>query len=172
MELPYLPHPYLLRHAQLSLDFPRHCIYFSFSGKRLSDRQPGRRTLGVPKALHGDDMITRKGPLACNGKQAAAEVLQQFVCLFEGKGWLDRTINIRSGDARYRLFCSKSRFFAYRMNDSWGISPGVPGWLVCMVTHDQVFLDAETCAFPTEEPETHEWLRLLADNNFEVTQAL
>ena len=126
----------------------------------------------MPRAVQVDDMKTRNGPIACSGKQAAAEVLEQFVCLFDGKGWLNRTICVRSGDARYRLFCSKSRFFAYRMNDSWGISPGVPGWLVCMVTHDRVFVDAETCAFPAEEPDTHEWLRLLTDNDFEVTRAL
>jgi hypothetical protein len=116
-----------------------------------------------------DDVKAGDGPLTCNRKQAAAEVLRQFICFFEGKGWLNRTISVRSGDARYRLFCSESRFFAYRMNDSWGIPPGVPGWPVCMVTHDRVFHDAETCAFPTEEPDIHEWLRRLTDNDFEVT---
>jgi hypothetical protein len=108
-------------------------------------------------------------PLTGNGKQAAAEVLRQFVCLFESRGWLNRFIGIRSGDGRYRLFCNESRFLAYRMNDSWGVAPGAPGWPVYVVTSDRVFHDGEACAFSRSEPETDEWLRLLIDNDFEVT---
>ena len=114
-------------------------------------------------------MKARDRSSAREAEQAAAEVLHRFVSLFEGRGWLNRFINVRGGYGQYRLFCSESRFFAYRMNDRWGISPGAPGWPVCMVTRDRVFHDGSLCAFPTEDPETLQWLRLLADNDFEVT---
>lgn len=104
-----------------------------------------------------------------SGRHVAAEVLERFVDLFESRGWLNRQIVIRSGGGRYRLFCSESKFLACRMNESWGVSPGTPGWPVCMVTRDRFFHDRSMCAFAAEEPLTDEWLRLLAENDFEVT---
>lgn len=101
-----------------------------------------------------------------------AEVLAQMVRLFESRGWLDRPIMVKRRNRRYRLFCSQDRFLAYKLNESWGISPGVPGWPVCLVTRDRVFHDAVTCAFTAEEPETDEWLRLLSHNDIEVTQTI
>lgn len=117
-------------------------------------------------------MKTGQGRSKCDERHTAAEALEQFIGLFESKGWLNRFVVIKSGDARYRLFCSESAFLVYRMNESWGVSPGVPGWPVCMVTRDRLFHDGSTCAFATEEPETREWLRLLAENDFEVTRSI
>ena len=108
--------------------------------------------------------------MARRKRQTDPKVLQEFVCFFESKGWLNRSIGIKSKDARYRLFCSESRFFAYRINESSGISPGVPGWPVCVVTRDNLFHDAETCAFPAGEMGNEEWLSLLTSGCFEVTQ--
>ena len=105
-------------------------------------------------------------------KKAAKDILDRFVCLFRGKGWLDRPILLQNGGTRYRLFCSENRFFAYRMNESWGISPGVPGWPVCMVTQESLFHDGSTCAIGTEEPETDEWLRLLNNADSEVAHVI
>lgn len=104
-----------------------------------------------------------------NEERAAAEMLEQFVCLFQGRGWLNRFVSLRSGDGRYRIFCSQSSFLAYRTNDNWGTPPGVPGWPVCMVTREHIFCDGHMCAFPTREPESLEWLRRLTDDDFEVT---
>lgn len=108
--------------------------------------------------------------MARNKEQTTEERLQQFVHLFERKGWLSRSIGIRSGTVRYRLFCDDSRFFAYRMNESWGVPPGVPGWPVCLITGDSVFPDDEASVLSKEEPDTEEWLRRLTDNDFEVIQ--
>jgi hypothetical protein len=103
------------------------------------------------------------------GKRAAAEVLKRLVGVFETRGWLNRQIVIRNGRGRYRLFCSESRFLVCRMNESWGIPPGAPGWPVCMVTREGFFHDRSVCAFAAEEPQTDEWLRVLVENDFEVT---
>jgi len=113
------------------------------------------------------ESMGRRGILSCDVEETA-EVLRQFVAFFNGKGWLNQKVAIRSGGISYLLFCDESRFFAYRMNDNWGVPPGVPGWPVCLVTSDHVFHDRRTCASPASEPSPLEWLRRLMENDFEV----
>ncbi|OPY70623.1 MAG: hypothetical protein A4E57_00466 [Syntrophorhabdaceae bacterium PtaU1.Bin034] len=100
--------------------------------------------------------------------KTSANVLQELVSIFDSKGWLDQELRIRYRGARYRVFCSKIEFFAYRINESCGVSPGMPGWPVCVVWPDQVFDDSEMCAFGANEPGINDWLRCLADGDFEV----
>lgn len=66
------------------------------------------------------------------------DVMQKFIDVFASKGWLKQTIRIKHRDRRYRIFCSEREFFAYRINDNCGISPGYPGWPICIVTHDKI----------------------------------
>ena len=73
------------------------------------------------------------------------------------------------GASRTLLFCDEKKFFAYRMNDNWGVPPGAPGWPVCQVTCDRLFDDRKTCALPSGEPGPREWLRRLIADDFEVT---
>ena len=95
-------------------------------------------------------------------------VLQKFVSVFESKGWLKQTIRIKHRDRRYRIFCSEGEFFAYRINDHCGISPGFPGWLVCIVTHDKICDDAKMSEFASTEPRATDWLRCIVDGDFEL----
>ena len=99
-----------------------------------------------------------------------AEILRQLVAFFAGKGWLNQRIPIRTGGLPYLLFCDEKRFFAYRMNDNWGVPPGVPGWPVCQVTCDHLFDDRKTCALPSGDPGPREWLRRLMADDFEVME--
>ena len=154
-----------------SLTFTGITSIFLLNGNRFHQERPIKEIpVKSSVARRPDEIKDRNEPMTCK-KQDATEVLGQFVSLFESKGWLNRMIGVRSGDARYRLFCSESRFLVYRINDKWGIPPGVPGWPVCMVTQDRVFHDAEACAFPAEEPGSEEWLRLLTGADFEVTDS-
>jgi hypothetical protein len=96
------------------------------------------------------------------------DVLQKFIGVFTSKGWLNQTLRIKYRDRRYRIFCSERTFFAYRINDHCGVSWGFPGWLVCIVTHDQMIEDSEMSAFTSSEPSAHDWLRCITDGDFEL----
>ncbi|MGD0231614.1 MAG: hypothetical protein ABSC19_14890 [Syntrophorhabdales bacterium] len=95
-------------------------------------------------------------------------VLRQFVGLFDERGWLRCNLKIRYQGISYRIFCSETEFLAYRINDNPCVPPGVPGWPVCMVRQDEVFHDSELCTFPSPEPGPRDWLRCMADGDFEV----
>jgi|GEM_PF-1329117 len=165
--------------GQLLLDFRQHCIYFSFKRADLThERFRKPRAFRAGSFTHellsppGEvDSMGKRGILSCDVEETA-EVLRQFVAFFSGKGWLNQKVAIRSGGISYLLFCDESRFFAYRMNDNWGVPPGVPGWPVCLVTSDHVFHDRRTCASPASEPSPREWLRRLMENDFEVACGL
>jgi hypothetical protein len=94
--------------------------------------------------------------------------LQKFINAFEERGWLNQSIRIRRGNRRYWISCSETRFLAYRINDNCGISPGHPGWLVCMVKNNEVIDNSGMNAFPSAEPSAGEWLRCIALNDLEI----
>lgn len=96
------------------------------------------------------------------------DVMQKFVDVFASKGWLNQTTRIKHRDKRYRIFCSEREFFAYRINDNCGISPGFPGWPICIVTHDKIIEDSHMSRFPSTEPSAHDWLCCIADGDFEL----
>ncbi len=96
------------------------------------------------------------------------DVLQEFVGVFTSKGWLKQTLRIKHREGRYRICCSEKEFFAYRINDYGGVPPGFPGWPVCIVTRDQIIEDSCMSAFPSTEPSAQDWLRCIADGDFEL----
>jgi hypothetical protein len=96
------------------------------------------------------------------------DVLRQFVEAFAEKGWLKRNIRIRRCNRNYWISCSKTEFFAYRISDNCGISPGIPGWPVCIVKKNKIINDSEMSAFASTEPSAGDWLRCIADNDFEM----
>ncbi len=105
------------------------------------------------------EFTAEKGPL---------NILRQFVSVFANKGWRDQTLRIKRCDRKYSVFCSKSEFMAYRINDNWGNSPGMPGWPVCIIDHNQIIEDAEMSELASTEPSAHDWLHCLANGDFEV----
>jgi hypothetical protein len=100
-------------------------------------------------------------------RKAAGDMLREFVGLFENRGWLERTIRIRRRGIDYTVFCSRTQFLAYRLNDRWGLSPGIPGWPVCCIDEEAAFHDSEFSAF-SSEPGTGDWLACIANDDFEV----
>ncbi len=102
------------------------------------------------------------------GDMKPADVLRQFVDVFTDKGWLNRTIRIKRHDRKYTVLCSEKTFIAYRINDNWGLSPGTPGWPVCIIDRDQVVEDLASTALDPAEPGVHDWLCCIANGDFET----
>ena len=96
------------------------------------------------------------------------DVLQKFVGIFESKGWLNQTLRIKHHDRRYRICCTNREFLAYRINDHCSVLPGFPGWSVCIVTPDQIVEDSDMSRFSSSEPSAHDWLRCIAEEDFEL----
>jgi hypothetical protein len=96
------------------------------------------------------------------------DALESLVGVFEAKGWLDQTLRIRHRDRRYRIFCSRNKFLAYRINDKCHARHGFPGWPVCIITIDQIIDDSVMSRFPSAEPSARDWLRCINDGDFEL----
>ncbi len=113
-------------------------------------------------------MKTGKVPFRDSSETETMPVFQQFVSLFEKKGWLNQTLRIKYRDRRYRICCNGQEFFAYRINDHWGVSHGYPGWPVCIVNSDQMIEDSDMSAFESTELSARGWLRCLTEGDFET----
>jgi hypothetical protein len=96
------------------------------------------------------------------------DILQHIIGIFTSKGWLNLHIRIQYRNKRYRLSCGETEFLAYRINDHYGLPPGCPGWPVCIITRDHIIHDTEMSAFTSAEPSAQEWLRCIADDDFEL----
>lgn len=96
------------------------------------------------------------------------DALESLVSVFEAKGWLNQTLRIRHRDRKYRIFCSKKKFLAYRINDNGHVRHGFPGWPVCIITVDKIIDDYEMSRFPSTEPSARDWLRCINEGDFEV----
>jgi hypothetical protein len=114
------------------------------------------------------NMKAGKKPFSDRQGKKAPEVLAAFIGLFESKGWLNQTIRIRRSQRRYRISCNETGFIAYRINDHCGISPGIPGWPVCIVTREQVVNDSDLSGLPSTEPGVQDWLRFIMDDDLEL----
>ncbi len=95
------------------------------------------------------------------------DFFQQFIDVFECKGWLNVNLRIRHKGRRYSIFCSREKFMAYRINDNCGIPPGSPGWPVCTINHERILEDTHM-AFESTEPCAYEWLVHLAGGTVEI----
>ncbi len=113
-------------------------------------------------------MKTRDPAVRDPVEKKSMDVLQRFVDVFGSKGRLNQTLRIKHRGRRYRIFCSERKFFVYQINDHYGVSWGFPGWPVCIVTPDQIIDDSEMSAFAPAEPSVHDWLRCIADDDFEI----
>jgi hypothetical protein len=96
------------------------------------------------------------------------EVLEKFIGVFTGKGWLNQTIRIRHCERRYRISCSETGFIAYRINDYSSVSPGIPGWPVCFVTREQIIDDSDMTGLTSAEPTVYDWLRFIMEDDLEL----
>ncbi len=97
-----------------------------------------------------------------------ADVLREFIGVFSNRGLLNQAIRVKHHEKSYRLLCNEKAFIAYRINDNQGFSPGVPGWAVCIVDREQIVEDSEITASAEAEPGVCDWLRCVADGDYET----
>jgi len=107
-------------------------------------------------------------PFRGPAEKKPTDVLQELVGVFVSKGWLNRELRVKHRDRRYRIFCTERKFFAYRINDNYGVSWGFPGWPVCIVTPQHIIDDSEMAAFESTGPSAEDWVRCIAENDFEI----
>jgi len=96
------------------------------------------------------------------------DILKQLIAAFESKGWINQNLRIKRRDRRYWLLCTQSGFLAYRINEYCYISHGIPGWPVCIVNHDYIIDDAHMSAFESIEPNAYDWVRCIAEGDFDI----
>ena len=96
------------------------------------------------------------------------DILKQLIGVFESTGWLNQKLRIQRGDRRCWLLCTHSQFLAYRINEHCHISPGIPGWPVCIVNHDVIIDDAHMSAFESTEPNAYDWVRCIVEGDFDI----
>jgi hypothetical protein len=109
-----------------------------------------------------------KAPFEPAGKMQPADVLKQLGDVFKNKGWMNQIVRIRYRDKKYRLLCNEKTFIAYRINENYGIAPGMPGWAVCFVDCNQVLEDARMPNPVDDEPCVQDWLQCLSQDEFEI----
>jgi hypothetical protein len=110
----------------------------------------------------------RKRAVRNSGKKPnPALILREFIDCFTEKGWLNQVLRIRREERKYRIICNETGFFAYRINENHGISPGIPGWPVCLVTPEHVQDESASSKFSSSEPEVREWLRWFLENDLD-----
>jgi len=103
-----------------------------------------------------------------NPERKPDDILREFIAIFTSRGWLNQTLRIKRRDRRYRICCNETEFFVYRINDYGGVSPGFPGWPVCMVTPYQMIEGSAMSAFPSTEPGVYQWLSWMMEDDFEL----
>jgi len=133
-------------------------------------RTGGQGTYKSFQSIHAITMVTKEKKRAVSGsskKPSPTLILQEFIECFTERGWLNQVLRIQRGERRYRIICNETGFFAYRINENHGISPGIPGWPVCLVTPERVLDDSLASKFNSSEPEVREWLRWFLENDLD-----
>lgn len=95
------------------------------------------------------------------------DYMGRFVDLFRSQEMLNQSFKIGRCNREYRIFCDENRFFAYRLNPHTGISPGIPGWITCMVTQEEVIDGQSMYDLDENEPSVKEWLKCIAAGDYE-----
>ena len=101
-------------------------------------------------------------------ERSSRDVLQKLLKIFTNKGWLNKNLKIKYQNKRYRISCNEERFFAYQINENCGISPGVPGWPVCIIKKDYIYDESGILDFTSTVLTIHDWLNIMATEKFEV----
>ncbi len=96
------------------------------------------------------------------------DVLHKLIEIFASKGWLNKKFRIKYQNRRYWISCNEDRFFAYQINENCGLSPGVPGWPVCIIRKDYVYDESGIPDLTSTKLDRHHWLNITANQNFEL----
>ena len=94
-----------------------------------------------------------------------AELLGRIQARFRERGRFWATLTFDHQGQKYLVRCDEQAFAVYRLVDDCHVSPGRPGWPVCLVTAETVVDETS----PPQEPEDefasglglNEWLELI-----------
>ncbi len=101
-------------------------------------------------------------------EQSPRDVLHKLIEIFTSKDWLNKNLRIKYQNKSYKISCDEERFFAYQINEACGSGPGVPGWPVCIIKKDYVYDESGILDFTSTALNIHDWLNIVATQNFEV----
>lgn len=113
-------------------------------------------------------MKKKSTPSSLNSGSESQDLFHQVFNACARKGWLNRAIRIRYLDRSYRIYCTENAFMTYRINDNYGISPGLPGWLECILAPGRVMKDISTPSLPSGDLTADDWLMCLRNGKFEI----
>jgi len=97
---------------------------------------------------------------------SSKDVMSRFVDLFRSNDMFNQFFKIEHRYREYKIYCGEDKFFAYRINPNPGISPGIPGWITCMVTQEKIIDSGSMGRGDSGDPSIQSWLDYIANGNF------
>ncbi len=94
-----------------------------------------------------------------------AELLGRIQARFRERGCFGATLTLDHQGEKYLVRCDSFAFAVYRLVDDCHVSPGRPGWPVCLVTAETVVDETSPPHLPEDEFASglglNEWLELI-----------
>jgi hypothetical protein len=99
------------------------------------------------------------------GEISPAELLRRIQTRFRELGLFGSPLTLTHNGEKYLASCDDRVFAVYRLVDQCHVSPGRPGWPVCLVTHEAVVDETSPPQMPEDEFASglslKEWLQLI-----------
>jgi hypothetical protein len=94
-----------------------------------------------------------------------AELLGRIQARFRERGCFGATLTLDHQGEKYLVRCDDLSFAVYRLVENCHVSPGRPGWPVCLVTAETVVDETSPPRLPEDEFASglglNEWLELI-----------
>jgi hypothetical protein len=94
-----------------------------------------------------------------------AELLGRIQARFRELGLFGSTLTLNHQGDKYLVSCDDQAFAVYRLVEKCHVSPGQPGWPVCLVTAEAVVDETSPPQMPDDEFASglglKEWLQLI-----------
>lgn len=100
--------------------------------------------------------------------KSASETFHKVHQLFKDLNLLNREIVLEFSGHSYKARCDETSFMVYRTHNNIGPRSHVPGWPVCLITHDTIF---EECSSSDEPGDSFhcgislpKWMEIIVEN--------
>lgn len=98
-------------------------------------------------------------------EESPAELLGRIQAMFRERGIFGSTLTLAHRGEKYLVSCDAQAFAVYRLVEKCHVSPGHPGWPVCLVTSEVVVDETSPPHLPEDEFASglslKEWLNLI-----------
>ena len=99
-------------------------------------------------------------------KMSSKDFMNRFVDFFRSNNLLNQVVKVEHSFREYKIYCSEDKFTAYRINPNPGIPPGLPCWITCMVTQEEIIDYSSMGRIDSGDPSVKEWLDCIINGNF------